>query len=379
MSRVLEPGKLTAICCATEIKLNKLFEHLERTDLVFVDSITKSYLEDDQRGHVSTSSASSDFVDKTPEECSQMLFDMCKAGSNINYEKFVIYDARSRDDHTVLVAGKEYLVDDTTDQDQAKPAGTYKLHEPDIADFIPRHRRRELLLDNGERVLCGDSDADRNWSKEIFFIDGKPARFVKELLGDEKSPGLRPDADSEGYLDADNGPDDQRAPVESVRMNIDLVRERLLFYLDDGEMTEDVVRAKRRGDQVLTRENAEDELTPDEFHRAHGSSHCDEQWPTKTYKVADIDSLKSYRPVSHRYFLHDDGHVSMMFEQVDDERIDFVGMIVPAGRKSTRIVRELSGDEVIADLGPNVDTSAVESAFAMLRAGKALREASTDM
>ncbi|OQN96372.1 hypothetical protein B0A48_17624 [Cryoendolithus antarcticus] len=200
-------------------------------------------------------------------------------------------------------------------------------------------------------------------------MDGKPARFVKELLGDEKS---------EGYLDADNGPDDQRAPVESVRMNIDLVRERLLFYLDDGEMTEDVVRAKRREDHVLTRENAEDELTPDEFHRAHGSSHCDEQRPTKTYKVADIDSSKSYRPVSHRYFLHDDGHVSMMFEPVDDERIDFVGMIVPAGRKYTRIVRELSGDEVIADLGPKVDTSAVESAFAMLRAEKALREASTD-
>ncbi|OQN96371.1 hypothetical protein B0A48_17623 [Cryoendolithus antarcticus] len=127
MSRVLEPGKLTAVCCATEIsaeakghllELNKLFEHLEQTDLVFVDSITKSYLEEDKRGHVSTSSASSDFVDKTPEECSQMLFDMCKAGSNINYENFVIYAARSTDDHAVLVAGKEYLVDDTTDQDQ---------------------------------------------------------------------------------------------------------------------------------------------------------------------------------------------------------------------------------------------------------------------
>ncbi|KAK6440633.1 hypothetical protein LTR95_003140 [Oleoguttula sp. CCFEE 5521] len=188
MSRILEPGKLTAICCATEIsaeakdhflELNKLFEHIEQTDFVFVDSITESYIEEDKRGHVNASSASSDFIDKTPDECSQMLFDMCKAGSNINYETFVVYDARSTDDHTVLVACKEYLADVNIDQHQ----GTQ---------------------------------------------------------------------------------------LRSVRMGTDLVKDRLLSYLTNGDSREDIVRAERREDRVLVRSELNDVLTPEEEERAYG-------------------------------------------------------------------------------------------------------------
>ncbi|KAK6440634.1 hypothetical protein LTR95_003141 [Oleoguttula sp. CCFEE 5521] len=140
---------------------------------------------------------------------------------------------------------------------------------------------------------------------------------------------------------------------------------------------EDVVRAERQEDRVLTTGSAEDKLTPEQFDRVHAPSDTDEQWPTGTYKLAERGPSKPCKPVYHRYFLHDDGHVSMMFERVDDERIDFVRMIVVSSRRPTRIVRELSGDEDVADLGPDVDTGAVESAFAMLRAEKALREART--
>jgi len=72
------------------------------------------------------------------------------------------------------------------------PHGVYQLHVPDPRDFFPPELRREVLLDDGQRVLIGSTDLDKDWTNEIFFSDGKPAKVVRELKGEEKSEGLRP-------------------------------------------------------------------------------------------------------------------------------------------------------------------------------------------
>lgn len=57
---------------------------------------------------------------------------------------------------------------------------------------MPLHLRRELLLSNGVRIMLGDTNPDKDWSNEIFSLDGQPLRVERELLGDEKTPSLRP-------------------------------------------------------------------------------------------------------------------------------------------------------------------------------------------
>ncbi|KAK4565368.1 hypothetical protein LTR86_003985 [Recurvomyces mirabilis] len=70
--------------------------------------------------------------------------------------------------------------------------GTLERHTPDPSLYVPQHKRRELLLDNGERILVGDIHTTVDWKQEIFWMDGKRHRAIRELSGEEKSPGLRP-------------------------------------------------------------------------------------------------------------------------------------------------------------------------------------------
>jgi hypothetical protein len=70
----------------------------------------------------------------------------------------------------------------------------WSLHVPDPKDFFPPELRREFLLDNGQRILLGSRDLEKNWHNEIVFMGGdrNTARVVRELFGDEKSPAFRP-------------------------------------------------------------------------------------------------------------------------------------------------------------------------------------------
>ncbi|KAK3082035.1 hypothetical protein LTS18_007220 [Coniosporium uncinatum] len=70
-----------------------------------------------------------------------------------------------------------------------------QLSDPDPSLFIPPDQRRELLLDNGHRVMVPPSN--KSWEGEMWLLDSDEgdavveAKVVKELLGMEKSLHLR--------------------------------------------------------------------------------------------------------------------------------------------------------------------------------------------
>lgn len=76
---------------------------------VFIDSLTQTYtteteigdMEDEQ--HRTITSTYSPFKNKSPFECHQLLRQLRRDGSDIDYYSFVIMDERSLTDETVLL------------------------------------------------------------------------------------------------------------------------------------------------------------------------------------------------------------------------------------------------------------------------------------
>jgi hypothetical protein len=84
--------------------------------------------------------------------------------------------------------------DNSLDATPQSGSAAWSLHVPDPKDFFPPELRREFLLNNGQRILLGLRDLEKNWDNEIVFMGGSrtTARVVRELFGDEKSPAFRP-------------------------------------------------------------------------------------------------------------------------------------------------------------------------------------------
>jgi hypothetical protein len=106
-------------------------------------------------------------------------------GSHTESEKISQQNTASKD---------KSLVKDDTDGTPQSGSAEFRLHVPDPKDYFPPELRREFLLDNGQRILLGSRDLEKNWDNEIVFMGGnkKAARVVRELFGDEKSLAFRP-------------------------------------------------------------------------------------------------------------------------------------------------------------------------------------------
>nr|OQO27292.1 hypothetical protein B0A51_04977 [Rachicladosporium sp. CCFEE 5018] len=105
------PPDLLETWLAKNDMLEKTVDFMDGIDLVFIDSMTKIYLEEDGIDEVSDSPPDNPFKGKSPDECSQMLLELRQAGSDINYECFAIFDDRTLVDGSVLVVEKEHRVE----------------------------------------------------------------------------------------------------------------------------------------------------------------------------------------------------------------------------------------------------------------------------
>ncbi|CAD0097070.1 unnamed protein product, partial [Aureobasidium mustum] len=221
-----------AICCAValsaELKDHILQLSMDRcgfseTNLVFIDDLSKTYNTPSKVGNNSDSTLSP-FANKKPYECKVLLQELCKktGSADIDCDHFAVADGQSLEDSTLLVVVKptenETLppvrvafevielrlhseatrqTKPSADQDSTKntkdgKSTGYQLHVPDPAKFLPPELRREMLLDNGQRILLATRDLEKNFVGEVVWCKGGPSRIVRELLGDEKSPPFRP-------------------------------------------------------------------------------------------------------------------------------------------------------------------------------------------
>jgi hypothetical protein len=76
---------------------------------VFIDSLTQTYTDETEIGdmedeqHRTITSPESPFKSKSPAECHQLLRQIRRNGSDIDYCSFVVMDERSLTDETVLL------------------------------------------------------------------------------------------------------------------------------------------------------------------------------------------------------------------------------------------------------------------------------------
>ena len=144
MPRLLTQGQLSPVCCVADVS-EEVIQHLSeyewthRADsphqfkdrfllanidyadqldhrFVFVDDSSTIYAEKNDVGENSPSQPNSSFTNKSADECWLLLRAMREAGSNIDYESFVIIDNRTLQDDTVLVVVKELLTEDEAAQ-----------------------------------------------------------------------------------------------------------------------------------------------------------------------------------------------------------------------------------------------------------------------
>lgn len=207
------------------LESNQKYCNSKATNIVFVDEATYTYTAPAEIGF-NTDSVLAPFAGRDPDECAITLRQIREKTNSldIDCDHFAVFDNRSVIDGTLLLVAKtkekdreqlncvrvvcdlvesrlqQYAIDEAALQmDRREVANTrdgavqaFKPHVPDPTVFIPPSLRRELLLDNGDRILVGSSDLDKNWEGEIFFLGRTTARVVRELLGDEKSPPFRP-------------------------------------------------------------------------------------------------------------------------------------------------------------------------------------------
>ncbi|KAK3614953.1 hypothetical protein LTR56_026903, partial [Elasticomyces elasticus] len=79
--------------------------------------VTETYTAESRVGDNIASPATSEFIWNCPEQCSLLLQQLVRAGSDIDHKNFVIFDARSQQDETLLVVGKEILTEDEEAED----------------------------------------------------------------------------------------------------------------------------------------------------------------------------------------------------------------------------------------------------------------------
>ena len=202
MPRLLSTGRLTPVCCVTDVsekvnapslrarfatsslaKLNLpnqfkdqfLIANIDYADqldhtFVIVDSSSPIYTTKSDIGENTPSSPSSSFLNKTADECWLLLRALREAGADIDYESFVIIDERTLQDGTVLVVVKELLTEDeaaqATDASVRMPCKlasfrllSYLSAEGDIAgDVVMAQRHEDGVLREDEEELTAEEE-----------------------------------------------------------------------------------------------------------------------------------------------------------------------------------------------------------------------------
>jgi hypothetical protein len=121
---------------------------------IFVDDSSTTYAEKNDVGENTPSQPNSSFKNKSAHECWLLLQAMREAGSNIDYESFVIIDDRTLQDDTVLVLVKELLTEDEAAQATNAEVrmsleiasfrlGCWLAAEGDICEDVVKAQRRE--------------------------------------------------------------------------------------------------------------------------------------------------------------------------------------------------------------------------------------------
>jgi hypothetical protein len=107
-----------------------------------------------------------------------------RTGTKENTEEGSAFNLAKRGNCSYLERPGHTLISVGEGEDEDMPQST--LHVPDPADFHPPHKRRELLLENGQRIIT------ESWDGGIVVTGNSTARVVRELFGTEKSEFLQP-------------------------------------------------------------------------------------------------------------------------------------------------------------------------------------------
>jgi hypothetical protein len=137
---------------------------------VFVDNSSIVYATKDDVGENTPSQPNSSFKDKSADECWLLLRAMHEAGSDIDYESFVVIDDRTLEDDTVLVVVKELLTEDEAAQAANAEVrmsselasfrlGSYLAGESDIGeDFVKSQRHADGVLQATDGQLTAEEE-----------------------------------------------------------------------------------------------------------------------------------------------------------------------------------------------------------------------------
>ncbi|KAI4745923.1 hypothetical protein E4T50_03725 [Aureobasidium sp. EXF-12298] len=141
------------IVCAAQLSeeiMNRFLEESgiaddENLPFAFIDSIDDYYDGPSEAPVDAPSSPDSPFINKTPEECSQLLLKLCEdTESEIIPHYFIIMDERSTQDGTVL------LVTADTDQPVYTVRATFEVSAEEVTLYLTGHASAE---EDAERAL----------------------------------------------------------------------------------------------------------------------------------------------------------------------------------------------------------------------------------
>jgi hypothetical protein len=137
---------------------------------VFVDDSSTTYTTKNDVGENTATHPNSSFKNKSADECWLLLRAMHEAGSNTDYESFVIIDDRTLQDDTVLVVVKELLTEDEAAQAANAEVrmpfelasfrlGCYLAGEGDIGeDFVKSQRHADGVFRETDGQLTADEE-----------------------------------------------------------------------------------------------------------------------------------------------------------------------------------------------------------------------------
>jgi hypothetical protein len=137
---------------------------------VFIDNSSTVYATKNDVGENTPSQSNSSFKNKSAHECWLLLRAMREAGSDIDYESFVIIDDRTLQHDTVLVVVKELLTKDEAAQAANAEVrmsselasfrlGCYLAGEGDISeDFVKLQRHADGVLRGTDGQLTAEEE-----------------------------------------------------------------------------------------------------------------------------------------------------------------------------------------------------------------------------